>query len=65
MSLENHCGLNQQRRMAEVMKEIFNDKLVLKAEETDLLPSPEDLKGKILIKVLQKYALFIFFFVVV
>ena len=37
--------------MADIMKEIFGHKLVVKADNSDCLPSPEQLKEKILIKV--------------
>nr|XP_039250231.1 uncharacterized protein LOC120327925 isoform X2 [Styela clava] len=54
LSLENHCSLPQQCRMADIMKEIFGNKLVRevseKCKEEMKFPSPEDLKEKILIK---------------
>uniref|UniRef100_A0A6P8JAS0 Phosphoinositide phospholipase C n=1 Tax=Actinia tenebrosa TaxID=6105 RepID=A0A6P8JAS0_ACTTE len=51
LSIENHCGVQQQKFMAIYMKEIFKDKLIYANEygEKDL-PSPQALMGKILIK---------------
>lgn len=53
ISLEVHCSPPQQEMMAETMKTIFADKLVLEPLQTHKtsLPPPEDLKHKILIKV--------------
>nr|CAB3262763.1 uncharacterized protein LOC100182882 [Phallusia mammillata] len=50
LSIENHCGLPQQRRMAEIMKEVFGEKLNVVGTDNNRLPSPHDLKEKILIK---------------
>ncbi|XP_049920715.1 1-phosphatidylinositol 4,5-bisphosphate phosphodiesterase eta-2a isoform X1 [Epinephelus moara] len=53
LSLENHCSVPQQKKMAQYLIEILGDKLDLsniKADESGLLPSPEMLKGKILVK---------------
>ncbi|MEQ2198144.1 hypothetical protein XENOCAPTIV_008537, partial [Xenoophorus captivus] len=53
LSLENHCSVKQQTVMARHLKSILGDKLLFKPL-TDLesasLPTPEDLKGKILVK---------------
>ncbi|TRY59920.1 hypothetical protein DNTS_013444 [Danionella cerebrum] len=56
LSIENHCSLPQQRKMAEIFKTVFSEKLVTKflfesdfADEP-LLPSPLQLRGKILLK---------------
>ncbi|XP_073773922.1 1-phosphatidylinositol 4,5-bisphosphate phosphodiesterase epsilon-1 isoform X6 [Danio rerio] len=56
LSIENHCSLPQQRKMAEIFKMVFGEKLVTKflfesdfADEP-LLPSPLQLRGKILLK---------------
>jgi phosphatidylinositol phospholipase C delta len=53
LSLEVHCKPQQQARMAEIMIEEFGEKLVLQPLdlESTILPSPEELKGRILIKV--------------
>ncbi|KAM4692617.1 1-phosphatidylinositol 4,5-bisphosphate phosphodiesterase delta-3 [Rhinophrynus dorsalis] len=53
LSLENHCGLEQQVRMAYHLRNILEDLLVSQPESSadiSQLPSPETLKGKILIK---------------
>ncbi|KAL7990471.1 hypothetical protein Chor_013901 [Crotalus horridus] len=56
ISIENHCSLPQQRKMADIFKNSFGDKLVTKfLFETDfsddpLLPSPHQLRRKILLK---------------
>ncbi|KAM4688246.1 1-phosphatidylinositol 4,5-bisphosphate phosphodiesterase delta-1 isoform 2-T2 [Discoglossus pictus] len=52
ISLENHCSLEQQKIMASYMKTILGSMLLtmpLKGKLKDF-PSPEDLKGKILVK---------------
>jgi phosphatidylinositol phospholipase C delta len=53
ISLEVHCSPPQQTAMAEIMKTVFGDKLVTKPLDLrgNALPSPEQLKGRILIKV--------------
>jgi len=52
LSIEDHCSLPQQRKMAAAFQEIFGDMLVVapvdKGESE--LPSPERLKRKILLK---------------
>ncbi|KAI4893550.1 hypothetical protein NFI96_004194 [Prochilodus magdalenae] len=56
LSIENHCSLLQQRKMAEIFKSVFGDKLVTKFlfesdfSDDPLLPSPLQLRGKILLK---------------
>ncbi|XP_032934673.1 1-phosphatidylinositol 4,5-bisphosphate phosphodiesterase delta-3 isoform X2 [Catharus ustulatus] len=52
LSLENHCGLEQQATMARHMKAILGDRLLtqpLQGQDPNHLPSPE-LKEKILVK---------------
>ncbi|XP_038018938.1 1-phosphatidylinositol 4,5-bisphosphate phosphodiesterase delta-3 isoform X2 [Motacilla alba alba] len=52
LSLENHCGLEQQATMARHMKAILGDRLLtqpLQGQDPHELPSPE-LKEKILVK---------------
>ena len=52
-SIENHCSLEQQDRMAEHLVNILGDLLhrhTINQEEEQELPSPEQLKRKILIK---------------
>ena len=51
LSLENHCSLEQQDRMADHLTSILGELLyIYDTEETIHLPSPEALKQKILIK---------------
>lgn len=54
LSIENHCTVPQQKKMAEYLVDILGEKLDLssvKADESGLLPSPDSLKSKILVKV--------------
>ncbi|KAF3760256.1 hypothetical protein M406DRAFT_95745, partial [Cryphonectria parasitica EP155] len=52
VSLEVHCSPTQQEVMANILKEIFGEKLVTEPLEgaKDQLPTPEQLKGRILVK---------------
>ncbi|KAL2078220.1 hypothetical protein ACEWY4_025905 [Coilia grayii] len=56
LSIENHCSLPQQRKMAEIFKTVFGEKLVTRFlfesdfSDDPLLPSPWQLKGRILLK---------------
>ncbi|XP_061697409.1 1-phosphatidylinositol 4,5-bisphosphate phosphodiesterase eta-2a [Syngnathoides biaculeatus] len=53
LSIENHCSVPQQKKMAQYLIDILGDKLDvsnIKAEASGWLPSPENLKGKILVK---------------
>uniref|UniRef100_A0A671WEJ7 Phosphoinositide phospholipase C n=1 Tax=Sparus aurata TaxID=8175 RepID=A0A671WEJ7_SPAAU len=53
LSIENHCTVPQQKKMAEYLKEVLQDKLDLSGvntQECKKLPSPEMLKGKVLVK---------------
>ncbi|MCI4384148.1 hypothetical protein PGIGA_G00035610 [Pangasianodon gigas] len=53
LSLENHCSVEQQAVMAQQLRSILGDKLLTKPlnnHQCDSLPSPEELKGKILVK---------------
>ncbi|KAL2078620.1 hypothetical protein ACEWY4_026305 [Coilia grayii] len=53
LSLENHCSVEQQAEMARQLRSILGDKLLSKPltdKELQSLPSPEALKGKILVK---------------
>uniref|UniRef100_A0A3P8X7S0 1-phosphatidylinositol 4,5-bisphosphate phosphodiesterase gamma n=1 Tax=Esox lucius TaxID=8010 RepID=A0A3P8X7S0_ESOLU len=52
LSIEDHCSIVQQRNMATHFKRIFGDMLLTKAVDisADGLPSPNQLKRKILIK---------------
>lgn len=53
LSLEVHCNPEQQTAMVHIMKEIFGSQLLLEPLEPSsfVLPSPEDLKYRILVKV--------------
>uniref|UniRef100_A0A8D2B444 Phosphoinositide phospholipase C n=1 Tax=Sciurus vulgaris TaxID=55149 RepID=A0A8D2B444_SCIVU len=53
LSIENHCSIQQQRKIAQYLKGIFQDRLDLSSVdpgEGKQLPSPQSLKGKILVK---------------
>ncbi|XP_072034254.1 1-phosphatidylinositol 4,5-bisphosphate phosphodiesterase delta-4-like isoform X2 [Amphiura filiformis] len=52
LSLENHCSVPQQAVMAKYLKDILGDKLYMQPVRKDgQMPSPEDLKERILIKM--------------
>ncbi|KAF5860539.1 Phospholipase C [Aspergillus alliaceus] len=53
LSLEVHCNPEQQLAMVKIMKDAFKEQLVLEPLLTNsfVLPSPEELKGRILVKV--------------
>lgn len=53
LSIEEHCSLEQQRHMARVFREVLGDMLLTKPTEAsaDQLPSPRQLREKIIIKV--------------
>ncbi|XP_073089150.1 1-phosphatidylinositol 4,5-bisphosphate phosphodiesterase eta-2 isoform X4 [Manis javanica] len=53
LSIENHCSVIQQKKMAQYLTDILGDKLDLSSvssEDATTLPSPQALKGKILVK---------------
>uniref|UniRef100_A0A8B9VJ20 1-phosphatidylinositol 4,5-bisphosphate phosphodiesterase gamma n=1 Tax=Anas zonorhyncha TaxID=75864 RepID=A0A8B9VJ20_9AVES len=52
LSIEDHCSIAQQRNMAQNFKKVFGDMLLTKPVDisADGLPSPNQLKRKILIK---------------
>jgi hypothetical protein len=53
LSIENHCSIKQQKRLAEVMRKILGNKLLMPGEgigSNGLLPSPEELKYKVIVK---------------
>ncbi|KAJ3184613.1 1-phosphatidylinositol 4,5-bisphosphate phosphodiesterase delta-4 [Geranomyces variabilis] len=52
MSLESHCGPEQQVVMATILREVLGDALLRKplSDKETRLPSPEQLMGKIIIK---------------
>ncbi|RAO66118.1 uncharacterized protein BHQ10_002130 [Talaromyces amestolkiae] len=53
LSLEVHCNPEQQSAMVKLMKETFGEQLILEPLLTNcgILPSPEELKNRILVKV--------------
>lgn len=54
LSIENHCSIQQQKKIAQYLREIFADKLDvgdILSRDSKTLPSPQSLQGKILIKV--------------
>ena len=55
ISAEVHCCIQQQDMIASIMHEVFGDSLVSAPVQDrpkiTVLPSPEDLKGRILLKV--------------
>ncbi|CAG9818280.1 unnamed protein product [Phaedon cochleariae] len=56
LSIENHCSLQQQTRMAQIFQRIFGEKLVTSFlfdsdyGDEPCLPSPEQLRNRVLIK---------------
>ncbi|KAF8634995.1 hypothetical protein AX15_000610 [Amanita polypyramis BW_CC] len=61
ISAEMHCSLPMQEMVVDIMVEVFGDTLVRmevgEHQEVDVLPSPEELKGKILFKTKDVTAL--------
>nr|AVM41526.1 phospholipase C [Ganoderma lucidum] len=59
ISAEIHCSVPQQVQLVAIMKEVFGDALVLAPPEgrpkIEVLPSPEDLKGRVLLKAKNLY----------
>lgn len=53
LSLEVHCSLEQQIAMATILRNVLGEKLVLEPFMTNcmILPSPQELKHRILVKV--------------
>ncbi|KLT38471.1 PLC-like phosphodiesterase [Cutaneotrichosporon oleaginosum] len=51
LSLEVRCSVPQQERLAKTIKDVFGDLLVTEPlDYIDGIPSPEDLKGRVLVK---------------
>jgi len=52
LSMENHCSVEQQICMAKHLRKVFGDKLLVEPlpEDTTCLLSPEQLKGRVIIK---------------
>ena len=59
ISAEVHCGLTQQDMLANIMRSVFDDALVSAPVDgrpkIEVLPSPEDLKGRVLLKAKNLY----------
>lgn len=59
ISAEIHCSLAQQDQIAEIMQSTFGDALVTAPLQdrvtTDILPSPEELRGRVLLKAKNLY----------
>ena len=55
ISAEVHCSIPQQEMLVAIMREVFGDALVSAPPEgrpkIEVLPSPEELKGRVLLKV--------------
>jgi len=55
ISAEIHCSVSQQEMMVDIMHDVFGDALVSSPVEgrpkLEVLPSPEQLKGRVLLKV--------------
>uniref|UniRef100_A0A3B3ZC66 Phosphoinositide phospholipase C n=1 Tax=Periophthalmus magnuspinnatus TaxID=409849 RepID=A0A3B3ZC66_9GOBI len=52
LSIEEHCPIEQQRQMARIFRDVFGDKLLTDPVEqnAEQLPSPTQLKGRIILK---------------
>ncbi|XP_056335007.1 1-phosphatidylinositol 4,5-bisphosphate phosphodiesterase gamma-2 isoform X2 [Danio aesculapii] len=52
LSIEEHCDIKQQKMMAQILQDVFQDKLLTEPldSEAEHLPSPNQLEGKIIIK---------------
>eukprot|EP01111_Echinosteliopsis_oligospora_P019293 TRINITY_DN926_c0_g2_i1.p1 TRINITY_DN926_c0_g2~~TRINITY_DN926_c0_g2_i1.p1 ORF type:complete len:797 (-),score=180.16 TRINITY_DN926_c0_g2_i1:22-2412(-) len=50
ISIENHCCIEQQQKMAKYFVEVFGDKLAILDPTAASLPSPNQLKNKIVLK---------------
>lgn len=59
LSIEEHCPIEQQRQMAQIFRDVFGDKLLSEPVEqiAEQLPSPTQLKGKIILKVRDTFTL--------
>ncbi|CAF0966243.1 unnamed protein product [Rotaria sordida] len=53
LNIENHCSSEQQKQLARILKTILGDRLITKPlfnKNPSILPSPEDLKYKVLVR---------------
>ena len=59
ISAEIHCGVAQQAQLVSIMKEAFGDALVWapvgNRPKIEVLPSPEELKGRVMLKTKNLY----------
>ncbi|TBU26257.1 PLC-like phosphodiesterase [Dichomitus squalens] len=59
ISAEIHCSVPQQEQLVEIMKDVFGDALVFAPPDDrpkiTVLPSPEDLRGRVLLKAKNLY----------
>ena len=59
ISAEIHCSVPQQEQLVIIMKEVFGEHLVWAPVDArpkiDVLPSPEELKGRVLLKAKNLY----------
>ncbi|KAI0772976.1 1-phosphatidylinositol-4,5-bisphosphate phosphodiesterase 1 [Trametes elegans] len=59
ISAEIHCSVPQQEQLVDIMKDVFGDALVCAPVEgrpkIEVLPSPEELKGRVLLKAKNLY----------
>lgn len=59
ISAEVHCGIPQQEMMVDIMVEVFGESLVREPVEgrrkIEVLPCPEELRGKVLFKAKNAY----------
>ena len=49
LSFENHCSIPYQEEMSRILKDVLNEKLY-KPPPSNALPSPERLRGMVIIK---------------
>ena len=54
LSIENHCNVENQSRMAKIMKETFGEKLVTELVAGQDCPTPNQLKNRIIVKAKKR-----------
>ena len=50
LSIENHCNIQNQDKMAEIMHREFGERLLQHEDDPTKCPTPNDLKGKFIVK---------------